>query len=63
MLGNSSKTTAVGIGGMLVAIGTFLVALLDNNPATLPDVMQLINSLIMGFGLIMAKDFNVTGTK
>lgn len=61
MLGKSNKTSALGIGGILVAIGTFLVALFDNDPATAPDVMTLINAIIMGVGLVMAKDFNVTG--
>jgi len=55
------KTTVLGICTILVAVGNALVALLDGNPQTTVDIPTVIAAITAGWGLIMAKDFSVTG--
>lgn len=54
---NSSwKTTGAGIAAILVAVGSVLTALTDNDPLTVPDWGALSAAVIAGIGLIFAKD-------
>lgn len=54
---NSSwKTTGAGIAAILVAVGSVLTALTDNDPLTVPDWGSLSAAVIAGIGLIFAKD-------
>lgn len=54
---NSSwKTTGAGIAAILVAVGSVLTALTDNDPLTVPDWGSLSAAVIAGVGLIFAKD-------
>jgi hypothetical protein len=54
---NSSwKTTGAGIAAILVAVGSVLTALTDNDPLTVPDWGALSAAVIAGVGLIFAKD-------
>ena len=50
------KTTSAGIAAILVAIGTALKALTDNDPTTVPDIVACIAAIMAGVGLILAKD-------
>lgn len=56
----SWKTTAAGIGAILVAVGSALTATFDADPATVADWGAVIAAIIAGAGLIMARDNNVT---
>ena len=56
----SWKTTAAGIGAILVALGSILQALFDGNPATEPDYAALVAAIIAGIGLLAARDNNVS---
>jgi len=56
----SWKTTATGIGAVLVAVGGALSATFDNDPATAADWAAVIAAVIAGIGLIFARDNNVT---
>lgn len=54
---NSSwKTTGAGVAAILVAVGSVLTALTDNDPLTVPDWGSLSAAVIAGVGLIFAKD-------
>lgn len=54
---NSSwKTTGAGIAAIVVAVGSVLTALTDNDPLTVPDWGALAAACIAGVGLIFAKD-------
>lgn len=59
----SRKTTMAGFGAMLVAIGTGIVAFMDNDPDTVVNV-ELISTSIVSFlaslGLFAARDNNVS---
>lgn len=50
------KTTAVGIGMILVAIGSTLTALFDSDPTTNLDLKATAIAITAGVGFIMAKD-------
>lgn len=52
----SPKTTAAGVGAILVAVGSLLTAYFDNDPSTVPDFASAAAALIAGIGLIFAKD-------
>jgi hypothetical protein len=52
----NSKTTFAGIGVILVAVGTALKAIFDNDPATTFDLATTITAVSAGVGLILAKD-------
>lgn len=56
----SWKTTAAGVGAILVAIGAAMSAQFDADPATSPDWGAVIAAIIAGIGLIMARDNSVT---
>ena len=55
------KTTAFGVCTILAAVGAAGKALLDGDPATSLDLTATIAAVMAGFGLIFAKDSNVTG--
>jgi hypothetical protein len=55
------KTSALGACMILGAIGTAGVALLDSDPATVVDWKVTSAALVAGWGLLLAKDANVTG--
>lgn len=57
---SSWKTTAAGIGAILVAVGSALTATFDADPATVADWGAVVAAIIAGVGLIMARDNNVT---
>lgn len=52
----SWKTTLLGIGTILSAIGPALVAAFDADAATNPNWPVLITAITAGFGLIVARD-------
>jgi len=57
ILNNTSwKTTGAGISAILVAAGSAIAALTDNDPATVVDWGALSAALIAGIGLIFARD-------
>lgn len=56
----SWKTTAAGVGAILVAAGSAMSAMFDNDPATVADWGAVIAAVIAGIGLISARDNNVT---
>jgi len=56
----SWKTTAAGVGAVLVAVGSALAASFDNDPATVADWGAVIAAVIAGVGLVFARDNNVT---
>lgn len=56
----SWRTTAAGIGAILVAVGGALSATFDNDPATVADWSAVIAAGIAGFGLIFARDNTVS---
>lgn len=57
---SSWKTTGLGIAGILVAVGTAMVALFDDNTATNIDITALIAQITTSLGLIAARDNSVT---
>lgn len=56
----SWKTSAAGIGAILVAIGSALTAHFDGDPVTVPDWGAVIAAIIAGIGLLAARDNNVS---
>lgn len=52
----SWKTTASGIAAILVAVGSFAQAYLDNDPATVPNYEATLAAIVAGVGLIAARD-------
>jgi hypothetical protein len=56
----SWKTTGLGLGAILAALGSALVAYLDDDPATVPNVEVLVTTITVGLGLIFSRDNNVT---
>jgi hypothetical protein len=50
------KTTAAGIGAIMVAVGGALKALFDGDPSTNIDLTATVAAVTVGFGLIAAKD-------
>jgi|APGre2960657404_1045060.scaffolds.fasta_scaffold243246_2 uncharacterized membrane protein YhiD involved in acid resistance len=59
-MSGSWKTSAAGIGAVLVAAGSAMTAMFDNDPATLPDWGAVIAAVIAGVGLLFARDNGVT---
>jgi hypothetical protein len=55
----SWKTSAAGIGAILVAVGSALSATFDADPATMPDWGAVVAAVIAGAGLLFARDNNV----
>ena len=56
----SWKTTAAGVGAILVAVGAALGAAFDGNAATNVDIAALAAACMAGLGLIFARDNGVT---
>ena len=56
----SWKTTAAGVGAILVAVGAAMSAQFDADAATVPDWGAVLAAIIAGIGLIMARDNSVT---
>lgn len=56
----SWKTTVGGIGAILAAVGAAMQQLFDGNPATNPDWGIVATAIMTGFGLIFARDNNVS---
>jgi hypothetical protein len=56
MNSKSWKTSAAGIGALLVAIGGALTATFDADPTTNADWAAVIAAAVAGFGLIFARD-------
>lgn len=52
----SWKTSAAGIGAILVALGSALSAMFDADPVTVPDWGALVAAIIAGIGLLAARD-------
>lgn len=59
----SWRTTAAGIGAMLIAAGGALSATFDNDPSTVADWTAVIAAFIAGFGLIFARDNKVSSER
>lgn len=55
----NSKTTLAGIGAILTAAGMVINGLANNTPI---EWSIVVSSLITGIGLLLAKDWNVSGT-
>lgn len=60
MMKGSYKTTLAGVGAILVAGGTLIQAIFDGNPATVPAYESAIAAIIAGFGLVFARDNDVS---
>jgi hypothetical protein len=56
----SWKTTATGIITIVIAVGSAVKTLIDNDPSTNPDIGATIAAVTVGFGLIAARDNNVS---
>ena len=56
----SWKTSLTGIAAILTAVGAAIMALMDNDPATVIDVAATAAAVMAGVGLIFARDNNVT---
>jgi len=54
------RTTAAGIVAILAAVANAANALLDGNPATVPDWGVVIAAVTAGIGLLSARDATVT---
>lgn len=52
----SWKTSAAGIGAILVAIGSAITAMFDGDPSTVADWGAVVAAIIAGIGLIAARD-------
>jgi uncharacterized membrane protein YhiD involved in acid resistance len=60
MMKASWRTSAAGVGAILVAIGSAVTALTDNDPLTIPDWGAVVAAVIAGIGLIFARDAKVS---
>jgi len=58
----SWRTTVLGIVTILTAVAGVVQAMIDNDPATNPDMTVAVAAVVSGIGLIFAKDAKVTGT-
>jgi uncharacterized membrane protein YhiD involved in acid resistance len=56
----SWKTSAAGIGAILVAVGSAMTAHFDGDAITTPDWGAVIAAVIAGIGLLAARDNSVT---
>ena len=52
----SWKTTTAGILGIVAAVATAVSAMLDNDPATVPNWSAVAAIASTGFGLLFARD-------
>lgn len=53
---NSWRTTTLGITTIIAAVAGLLQAVLDNDPATNPDMTVAVAAILSGLGLIFARD-------
>jgi hypothetical protein len=58
---NNKNTTIAGIGSILVAVGSVLVAWFDGKAETAPDIATAAAAVMAGIGLILAKDAKKDG--
>jgi hypothetical protein len=56
----SWKTTAAGVGAILIAVGAAVSSQFDNDPATVADWGAVVAAVLAGIGLIFARDNKVT---
>lgn len=56
----SWKTTVAGVAAILTAVGAALTAIFDNDPNTVFDVATTSAAVMVGIGLILARDNNVS---
>jgi uncharacterized membrane protein YhiD involved in acid resistance len=56
----SWKTSAAGIGAILVAVGSAVSAHFDGDALTTPDWGAVVAAVIAGIGLLAARDNNVS---
>ena len=61
-MNKSWRTTVLGIITILTAVAGVVQAMIDNDPATNPDMTVAVAAIVSGIGLIFAKDSKVTGT-
>lgn len=59
-MNGSWKTSAAGIGAILVAVGSAMNAMFDADPATIPDWGAVVAAVIAGIGLLVARDNSVS---
>lgn len=52
----SWRTTTLGITTVIMAIAGAVQALLDNDPATNPDLAVAVAAVLSGIGLVFARD-------
>lgn len=50
------RTTTLGITTVIMAIAGAIQALLDNDPATNPDIAVAVAAVLSGLGLVFARD-------
>lgn len=60
-MNKSWRTTVLGIITILTAVAGVVQAVVDNDPATNPDLTVAVAAVLSGFGLIFAKDAKVSG--
>ena len=60
---SSPKTTTLGILAIVGALCSAISALIDGNPATVPDWGAVASAVTAGIGLIVARDNNVSSEK
>jgi hypothetical protein len=52
------RTTLSGLGSILVGVGSFMNAFFDVDMATEPDYTAISAAIVVGLGLIFARDGN-----
>lgn len=60
IFGVSYRTTMIGVGTIIMAIGTAVTAQFDNDPTTIPQWGALFAMIAAGLGLMTARDNKVT---
>lgn len=56
----SWKTSILGLGAILTAIGAALTAVFDADPATTVNIEGTFTAIMAGVGLLFARDNNVS---
>lgn len=56
MTTKSWRTTTLGITTIVASVAGILQAVLDNDPATNPDMTVAVAAILSGIGLIFARD-------
>lgn len=56
----SPKTTILGVLSIITALSSAIQALIDGNPATVPNWELVVSSVTAGLGLIFARDNKTT---